>query len=128
MDNDIQDATVLGDRQLLGRAISNLITNSIRHNPKGCTIEVALGKYDPFYSISVTDDGVGFPAKINDALNRMEDPQESSGIGLGLTIVYQIVKAHGGRLAARNLADAAARLNYIYLSLSIEFKSCCAQA
>ncbi|NPV40847.1 MAG: HAMP domain-containing histidine kinase [Anaerolineae bacterium] len=118
MKDGIQDARVQGDKQLLGRAISNLIINSIKHNPKGCHIKVTLGKYDPFYFISVADDGVGFASKICTALNQMEDPQKSSGVGLGLTIVYRIVKAHGGNIAACNLTNGGCEVK-LFLPINI---------
>jgi signal transduction histidine kinase len=54
-------------------------------------------------SLSVSDNGVGFPP---DRLSRLNHPQNAAELqnhGLGLTIVRQIVKAHGGTAEFRNL-------------------------
>ncbi|MEW6650692.1 MAG: HAMP domain-containing sensor histidine kinase, partial [Chloroflexota bacterium] len=112
MKDGTQDAKVLGDKQLLGRAISNLIINSIQHNPNGCHIKVALGKLDPFYFICISDDGVGFSPRILSVLNQMDETQKPAGIGLGLTIVYQIVKAHGGNIASHNLPNGGCEVKF----------------
>lgn len=100
-----QNAIVSGDEELLKRALSNLITNSIRHNPNGCAIiaalEIGLGNC----SLSVSDNGVGFTPEM---LNKLNHPQSSARLenhGIGLTIVRQIIKAHGGTTEFRNLPE-----------------------
>ena len=49
IDENTQDETITGDEELLTRAVSNLITNSMQHNPKGCVIQNQPGQGSPFH-------------------------------------------------------------------------------
>jgi signal transduction histidine kinase len=96
---------VSGDEELLKRAVSNLIANSIRHNPNGCAIKVTLDKGMENCSLSVSDSGVGFTQEMLDDLNHPKSFAYLENHGLGLTIVRQIIKAHGGTTEFRNLPE-----------------------
>ncbi|MDO0825848.1 sensor histidine kinase [Desulfosporosinus nitroreducens] len=100
-----QNAMVSGDEELLRRAVSNLIANSIRHNPNGCAIKVTLDKGMGNCSLSVSDSGVGFTQEMLDELNHPKSSAQLENHGLGLTIVRQIIKAHGGTTEFRNLPE-----------------------
>lgn len=100
-----QNAIVTGDEQLLRRAISNLITNSIRHNPDGCCVKVALESDTENCSISVSDNGIGFTKEQLADLNRSNSSAMLENHGIGLTIVRQIVRAQGGTAVFRNLPE-----------------------
>lgn len=96
---------ILGDEKLLLRAIANLVHNSIRHNPKGCTITLAASlSADPsFYRLAVSDNGRGMtPEQLADATelpfsSRRKKPVRN-GHGLGLPMVARIAAAQRGRL------------------------------
>ncbi|MCQ1528293.1 sensor histidine kinase [Lutispora saccharofermentans] len=105
MDESVQNVLVTGDEELLRRAVSNLITNSIRHNPKGCDIKVTPEKGFGNCSLSVSDNGVGFTHEMLNNLNYPKSSVELKNHGLGLTIVRQIIKAHGGTTEFRNLPE-----------------------
>jgi signal transduction histidine kinase len=105
MNENAQNAKALGDEQLLRRAISNLIANSIGHNPNGCAITITLETNDSCCSLLVSDNGVGFAPKTLTDLNAPKDKIELSNHGLGLTIVRQILKAHGGTTGVRNALE-----------------------
>ena len=94
-----------GDAALLRRMLDNLIRNSIVHNPQGCHISVAVGAEDGRCTCTVTDDGVGMDAARLEALNRETDVSstQSGEHGLGLKLVRQIVKAHGGTVRFRQV-------------------------
>jgi signal transduction histidine kinase len=115
VEKDAQSAVLTGDEELLRRAVSNLINNSIRHNPDGCIVEVTVEKSPDYCSITVSDNGAGFPPEVLETLNSPESPSEMRSHGLGLTIVRQIVKAHGGSTEFHNLPGggcaAVLRLN-----------------
>lgn len=91
-------ARMEGDAALLRRMLENLIRNSIIHNPEGCHISVAVGAEDGRCTCTVTDDGVGMDTVQLEALNQAQDISSTQGgeHGLGLKLVRQIVKAHGG--------------------------------
>lgn len=100
-----QNAMLTGDEELLRRAVTNLIANSIRHNPNGCAIKVTLEKGEGNYSLRVSDSGVGFRQEMLDGLNHPKSSAYLDNHGLGLTIVRQIIKAHGGTTEFRNLPE-----------------------
>lgn len=117
--DDAQNVIVNGDEALLYRAVSNLIGNSIRHNPQGCSVQVTLRKGLGSCTIDVADDGAGFPAVILDELNTRRPSLDLENHGLGLTIVRQIIKAHHGTSFFRNL-DSGGSLVTLCLPLSPE--------
>ncbi|WP_304508649.1 sensor histidine kinase [Anaerotignum sp.] len=102
---DAQNAMISGDEELLRRAVSNLIANCIQHNPNGCAIKVTLEKTLGNCSLTVSDNGVGFKQEMLDDLNHPKNSARLENHGLGLTIVRQIIKAHGGITKFYNLAE-----------------------
>lgn len=96
---------VNADRDLMKRAIGNLIQNSISHNGQGCKIYVRVTIQDCQCTITVADDGIGAAEgqleKLNKAPHYMvcDENVADQRHGLGLLIVKQIVAAHGGTAA-----------------------------
>ena len=97
-------ACMEGDAALLRRMLDNVIRNSIVHNPQGCHISVMIGAEEERCTCMVTDNGVGIDAARLEALNREADVSSTQGgeHGLGLKLVRQIVKAHGGTVRFRH--------------------------
>lgn len=95
--------TIVGswDHLRIEQVILNLLTNAIRYGGGG-PIEVHLSQEKNFARVSVRDHGIGIAPelheKIFDRFVRAINPSEVSGLGLGLFISMQIVKAHGGRM------------------------------
>jgi len=96
---------VNADRDLLKRAIGNLIQNSISHNGQGCSIYVSVAAQNGQCTITVADDGIGATdeqiEKLDKAPHYMvcDENVEGQRHGLGLLIVKQIIAAHGGSTA-----------------------------
>jgi two-component system sensor histidine kinase VicK len=92
------------DAQRIGQVISNLLTNSIRHTPKGGTVDIGLRKRNSMVEVWVSDTGPGIPKKelpyIFDRFYRVDKSRcrKSGGTGLGLAIAKQFVEAHGGQM------------------------------
>lgn len=93
-----EGVTVSADKNLLERAIFNLINNSISHNENGCKINIlSYSKRDAVY-IVISDNGTGVDSKIIENLSVM--PKTTHG--MGLPMAYKIVEAHGGKFIAEN--------------------------
>lgn len=92
---------VQADYRLLLRAVSNLIRNSIIH--ANSSVDIKVSKHEKGYSITISDDGSGFPAGfIQKATNPFVKGHTSTGVGLGLSIVNRIVERHSGKLTLSN--------------------------
>ena len=115
------------DPQKLSMVISNLIDNAVRYNmPNG---EVVIGvervKDQPYVKISVKDTGIGIPAdelsKLFSKFFRAENAVKfyAEGSGLGLYIVKNIVKRHGGEIWAESEIN---RGSTFYFTLPIDPK------
>lgn len=93
---------IRGDKDLLCRAIGNILTNSQVHNPDGCGIMVETDAGDGAFVIRLEDDGIGIGEEELQKLQSTPHYMMSDGgveeprHGLGLLIVRQIVAAHGG--------------------------------
>ena len=90
------------DSRLLGRAVRNLIENSLRVSAAGQRVVVTLSATAEEARIAVEDHGPGVP---EDLLSRIFEPYfstQSGGTGLGLPIARRIAVEHGGTLVAHN--------------------------
>lgn len=97
-----------GDRALLRRAISNLVSNAIRHTPSGGTVTVKLETVPGGLGINVINPGDAIPAKhlskLFDRFYRADPSRQrnSEGAGLGLAITKSIVEIHGGSIQVKS--------------------------
>lgn len=93
-----------GDNSLLYRMLSNLIGNSMVHNPNGCKITICVGLNVDTCLFDIRDTGCGIDDTRLTMLNNgtpissTQEESNSTDHGLGLKIVRQIVKAHGGKI------------------------------
>jgi two-component system, NtrC family, sensor histidine kinase KinB len=97
---------VLVDRQRIGYAFTNLVTNAIKHSPAGARILLrAANDEDQRVLFTVTDEGPGIPpayhTRIFDRFFRVPG-QVKTGAGLGLSIAREITVAHGGRIGVKS--------------------------
>lgn len=101
---DLKVCLIQADRELLKRAVSNLIQNSMNHNEEGCTIHVSVTETEKNCEICVEDDGQGVTdeelKKLTAAPHYMvcDSNTTEQRHGLGLLIVRQIARSHGGRI------------------------------
>jgi len=105
---------VRGDKFLLGQAVSNLVQNAIEFTPQGGTIVVRVHHDDGRVFATIEDTGGGIPdyalEKIFDrfySLPRPDTGRKSSG--LGLSIVREIARLHGGEVTLENRTEGGAR-------------------
>ncbi len=100
------------DRDKWSQVIVNLLSNAIKYTPEGGAITIRTWERDGLTHLSVTDTGIGIPAKdlphIFERLYRA-DPSRSrltGGSGIGLALVRTIVAAHGGRVTVDSVPGA----------------------
>lgn len=107
-DEALTSCTADVDRDLIGRAVSNLIQNSINHNEQGCHIFVRVIAEDNVCTVVVADDGVGATdeqiEKLNNTPHYMTCGEKTTEQrhGLGLLIVRQIISAHNGKMLIKH--------------------------
>lgn len=105
-----------GDAHLLTRAMENLLDNALRYTPPGGQITVGWRRETEQYVFTVEDTGPGIAAvdlpHLFTPLYRGETSRnrQTGGAGLGLTIAWRILRAHGGTLTAANGVQGGAIL------------------
>ena len=93
---------ILADKDLLVRALTNLVGNAIKYNPEGSKIWIDSQSSNGNINIAVKDNGIGIPKdelpNIFEVLFRGRNAkrQKEHGAGLGLSIVKQVVEIHQG--------------------------------
>ena len=99
---EVEDATVIGDRDQIVTAIHNLIENAVNYSPEDTKVSIVTKRSGDLIEISVTDQGIGIAepdlARVFERFYRV-DPARSrltGGTGLGLSIVKHIAFNHGG--------------------------------
>jgi two-component system heavy metal sensor histidine kinase CusS len=100
---------VSGDRLMLRRAISNLLSNALRYTPPGGRVAVhVINTNDSVVKLSVENTGTAIPAehlpRLFDRFYRVDCSRQrsSEGVGLGLAITRSIMRAHGGDAFVRS--------------------------
>lgn len=106
-EHSLQPAPLSGDRRLIERLVSNLVENAFRHNVAQGRVRVAVGSDDGHATLAVTNTG---PLVAPEDVERLLQPfqrmsqertGEHDGLGLGLSIVQAIARAHDATLAVR---------------------------
>jgi signal transduction histidine kinase len=98
------------------QAVDNVVSNALRHTPRGGQVRVSATRDGETVRLTVEDTGAGFdPAFLPRAFDPFatgpaEQAGSGQGAGLGLAIVRATAEAHGGRAAAANRAEGGARV------------------
>jgi PAS domain S-box-containing protein len=95
------------DHARMVQVFCNLIGNAAKYTPAGGHIEVRATTEDHVLEVTVTDDGIGIPAeKLNEIFELFAQVDRSmerqGGLGIGLTLVRELVRLHGGSIEARS--------------------------
>ena len=111
-----EDVTVVGSDMLLCRMFFNLVENGVKYNHPGGMVKVDVQQRDGQAVIHVTDTGCGIPQefwqsifqpffRVDKSLSR-----ELGGAGLGLPLVWEIARLHGGRVWVEESNDSGSVL------------------
>lgn len=107
------EASMRADRNMIHRAVGNLLSNAIRHSPDHERIDVVIDREQTRVTVSVIDRGPGISpehqARIFDRFYRADPSRtrHSGGSGLGLAIVRSIARLHGGDVSTESAPGKA---------------------
>jgi signal transduction histidine kinase len=100
----LQPAVVRGDKNRLHQVVTNLLTNAIKFTPAGGSVSMSVFARDPLAWIVVEDTGRGIPADdlvhVFDRFWRGPGVRHTTGSGVGLAVVRELVTAHKGHVTA----------------------------
>lgn len=115
-----------GDRLMIRRALGNLLSNAIRHTPRGGTVRVRVATRASGETVlDVENPGEAIPAehleRVFERFHRVDPSRRktSEGVGLGLAITKSIVQAHGGTIFA-TCAGGVTRFQVVFERPAIE--------
>ena len=97
-----QPIIVLGDRELIAQAVSNLLDNAIKYTPEGGAIRFSARRTSDSVVITVADDGPGIPEhmreKAKERFFRLDSARTQAGSGLSLALADAVADLHKGHL------------------------------
>jgi two-component system phosphate regulon sensor histidine kinase PhoR len=113
VENEIPRAlTVFADAGLISQVFQNLLGNAFKYAAQGRVVVSARDDGNTVTCI-VRDNGAGIPMEmLPKVFDKLATDPEKSGTGLGLTIVKQIVEAHGGTVNAESIHGCGATLSF----------------
>jgi signal transduction histidine kinase len=107
----------LVDRAALRQIVLNLLDNALRYGPRGQTIDVSVRRLGAWARLSIADEGPGIPAAERARVWRpyyrllRGDSPTRGGSGLGLAVVRDAVRAHGGRATIHDAPRGGAQFD-----------------
>lgn len=126
---DPKAAAVTGDSERLQQIFWNLLSNAIKFTPKGGKIQVRLERINSHLEFSVSDTGQGIEKEflpfVFEQFRQADgaSTRSSSGIGLGLAIVRNLVELHGGSIYAESDGLGSGAVFTVILPLRISNSS-----
>jgi two-component system OmpR family sensor kinase len=116
---DAEPVVVIGDHDRLRQIVDNLLSNVRAHTPPDTPVQILVGRENGDAVVEVADEGPGMDAEVLDRVfERFYRPdasrsRASGGVGLGLSIVAAVAKAHGGRVEAESKAGRGATFRIV---------------
>ena len=104
-----EQASMIGDPDRLQQIVWNLLANAIKFTESGGRVMVRIRRAEGLLTLTVEDTGEGIPSSFLPQIFerfRQADPSASrrhGGLGIGLSLVRQLVELHGGRIAASSV-------------------------
>ncbi|MGZ8318219.1 MAG: hybrid sensor histidine kinase/response regulator [Telluria sp.] len=118
---------VSADAARIAQVVGNLLTNAAKYTPYGGKIQLAVGQDGDEAVISVTDNGIGIPAESLESVFDMFSQvgrnmnHSQGGLGIGLSLVRQLVTLHGGTVAA--ISEGAGKGSTFVVRLPLDLAS-----
>jgi len=115
----LDEALCLGDRSLLPRALSNVMSNALKYAPRGSTVTCQIAERGAHWAVSIRDEGPGIPLELQSQLFKpfhrlqREAHPEVQGVGLGLLLVRTIAHRHGGQVEIESAENAGCKVTLL---------------
>ena len=122
---DPSPGPVSGDPGRLQQVLWNLLSNSVKFTPRGGRVQIVLRRAGSSVEVSVCDTGIGIPRDfLPHVFERFRQADASStrmhgGLGLGLSIVKQLVELHGGTVRAESEGEGKGATFTVALPLAL---------
>ena len=106
------DLWITGSDVLVYRAIFNLVENGVKYNHPGGSVCVAASRREREAVVEVTDTGCGIPDNFRESVFQpffrvdKSRSREKGGVGLGLSLVWEIARLHGGDVRVRESGES----------------------
>lgn len=94
----LPEAWVLADPERLRKILSNLLSNAIKYTRPRGTVSLSLLVDHRHARLIVADTGIGISTEVLGNLNQGDQAPVRQGLGIGLTLVKQLVELHGGTI------------------------------
>ncbi len=118
------ELTVNGDFDRLTQVFSNLLSNAAKYTDAGGTIELRVARDGAEGVVSVADTGIGIPAadlpRVFEMFSQVGSHREhaAGGLGIGLSLVRQLVEMHGGSVRVASLGEGRGSTFFVRLPLA----------
>jgi nitrogen fixation/metabolism regulation signal transduction histidine kinase len=103
----LESAIIFADREQISRVFINLLKNALQAIPKGrkAEIDIDVLKINHIFWIRVKDNGTGIPEEMHEKIFRPNFTSKSSGMGVGLSIVRNIIESANGTINFKTKQD-----------------------
>jgi signal transduction histidine kinase/CHASE2 domain-containing sensor protein len=107
-----------GDRELVRRAVINLVNNAVKYSPRGSRVVCAVYRIEDEWCVAIRDEGRGIAFEDRERLFKKfvrlgeREPDAEPGIGLGLAFTKTVVDRHGGRIEVDSVLGVGSEFRF----------------
>ena len=106
------------DSKFIKQAFLNIIKNAIQAMPTGGELNILTEEKDGMVIVAIADNGIGMDSVTQDKIFEPHFTTKDSGSGLGLTMVYKIIKEHRGDITVSSSVGKGTQFNFIFPGIS----------
>ena len=116
--SQLQPVTIEGDDTRLGQVVTNLLTNALKFSPAHGHVRLTVAATDGLARLEVADEGSGIsPTELPHVFERFwrgAAGRRAGGSGIGLAVVAELVRAHGGRVEVSSGPGPGTRFSVLF--------------